>query len=279
MSHVTMIGNKRNTPGFNDVALKEGLGKSKPHVALQAGAQSVHRTIRLLRAVADSNDRGMRLTQIAQKTGLPTTTVHRILAVLVAEEFLEYDLVSKCYRIGIELYAIASRARRFALRDKYRNCLENIARATQDSVYLVVRSGPDALCIDYIEGKSTIRIMTYDVGSRRPLGIGAGSLALLAFAPDDEVEGILKANELRYRKNNNMTVSELKGLIKQARALGYAFNQGHFMKGINGVGVPIYDEQGDVVAAVSVGSITERINPMRSQEIAELIKSEIALMR
>jgi DNA-binding IclR family transcriptional regulator len=56
------------------------------------------------------------------------------------------------------MYALGRKAQQFALREKYRTCLENIARETLDSVYLVVRSGFDALCIDDIEGRSTIRI-------------------------------------------------------------------------------------------------------------------------
>jgi DNA-binding IclR family transcriptional regulator len=274
-----MIRSKKIERGVNHEIKKKGLSKSKSHFAFQEGGQSVHRAIRLLRRVAESNEQGIRLSQIAKKMDLPVTTAHRILNVLVSEGFLEYDPISKCYHIGIELYSLGSKAQRFALREKYRSCLENVARETLDSVYLVIRSSLDALCIDDIEGKSTIRIMAYNLGSRRPLGIGAGSLALLAFSPDDEIESILKANELRYQQNNKMTVSKVRGLIKQTRKLGYAFNEGHFMKGINAVGVPVYNDQGDVVAAISVGSISERIDRVRSKEIAEFIKSEISFMR
>jgi len=274
-----MIRNKKTERGVNHEIKKKGLPKSKSHFTFQEGGESVRRATRLVRTVAESNELGIRLSQIARKMDLPVTTAHRILNVLVSEGFLEYDPVSKCYHIGIELYSLGSKAQQFALREKYRSCLENVARETLDSVYLVIRSSLDALCIDDIEGESTIRIMAYNLGSRRPLGIGAGSLALLAFCPDDEIESILKANELRYRQNNKMTVSKVRGLIKQTRKLGYAFNEGHFMKGINGVGVPIYNNQGDVVAAISAGSISERIDRIRSKEIAEFIKSEISLMR
>jgi DNA-binding IclR family transcriptional regulator len=142
----------------NNEAIKGDLRTSNSHLAFQEGAQSVHRAILLLRTVAASNEHGMRLSQIAKKAELSIPTAHRILTALASEGFLEYNLSSKCYHIGIELYALGSKAQQFALREKYRTCLENIARETLDSVYLVVRSGFDALCIDDIEGKSTIRI-------------------------------------------------------------------------------------------------------------------------
>ena len=47
------------------------------------------------------------------------------------------------------------------------------------------------------------------------------------------------------------------------------------MKGVNGVGVPIYDEEGKVIAAISVGAIAEWLDQAKAKKIADLIKSEI----
>jgi DNA-binding IclR family transcriptional regulator len=157
--------------------------------------------------------------------------------------------------------------------------LECIAQETEDSVYLVMRSGFDALCVEHIDTKLPIRIMAYNIGSRRPLGIGSASLALLSFSRDDEIETILEANKLWCKKHNNMTVQKLRSLINLARKFGYVFNEGNYMKGVNGVGVPIYNHQGNVVAAISVAAISERIDQARSKKIARLIKSEIVLVR
>ncbi len=57
----------------------------------QKGAQSVHRTVALLRAVAKYNDQGANLSKIARKVGLHVATAHRILSALVAEGFVSYD--------------------------------------------------------------------------------------------------------------------------------------------------------------------------------------------
>lgn len=253
--------------------------KSKSSTLSQEGAQSIHRTVSLLRTVAEYNGRGSRLSQIARKAGLPITTVHRILAALVSEGFIEHDPMSKHYHLGIELYTLGIKAQQFAIRDKYRMSLECIAQETEDSVYLVMRSGFDALCVEHIESKFPIRIMAYNVGSRRPLGIGTASLALLSFSRDYEIETILEANKLQYKKHNNKTVQNLRSLINLTRKFGYVFNEGNYMKGVNGVGVPIYNHQGNVVAAISVAAISERIDQARSKKIARLIKSEIALVR
>jgi DNA-binding IclR family transcriptional regulator len=253
-----------------------GIPKSQPDI--KEGTQSILRAILLLRAVATANEQGFRLYQIADAVGLPITTAHRILNVLVSEGLLEYDPALKSYHIGIGLYSLGNKATRFALRSKYRSCLENIAHKTKDSAYLIVKSGLDALCIDSIESESTIRIMTYTIGSREPLGIGAGSLALLAFSSDDDVKSVIEANRLRYKSNNDTSVTKLKNQINKARKLGYVFNKGIYMRGINAVGLPLFDETGEIIAATSVASIAERIDIERSKEIAALIKSEISLI-
>lgn len=121
--------------------------------------------------------------------------------------------------------------------------------------------------------------MEYNVGSCRPLGIGTASLALLSFSRDYEIETILEANKLQYKKHNNKTVQNLRSLIDLTRKFGYVFNEGNYMKGVNGVGVPIYNPQGNVIAAISVAAISERIDQDRAKKITRLIKSEIALIR
>ena len=250
----------------------------KSQRVIKEGTQSIRRAILLLREVAEANEQGLRLYQIADAVGLPITTAYRILNVLVSEGLLEYDPALKSYHIGIGLYSLGNRATGFALRSKYQSCLENIAHETQDSVYLIVKSGLDALCIDSIESKSTIRIMTYTIGSREPLGVGAGSLALLSFSSDEDIKYALEANRLRYKSNSGTSLTKLKNQINKARKLGYVFNKGHYMRGINAVGAPVFDGTGEVIAAISVASIAERIDVERSKEIAVLIKSEISLI-
>ena len=99
-----------------------------------------------------------------------------------------------CHHLGIELFLLAGAAQQFSLRNQFRTALERIASETGDTVFLLIRSGNDALCIDRVEGKFPIRTIMIDIGARRPLGIGAGSLALIAFLPDAQFEVILSAN-------------------------------------------------------------------------------------
>jgi len=65
--------------------------------------------------------------------------------------------------------------------------LRAFAEEVGDTVYLVVRSGMEAVCLERIEGPSPVRVLTLDSGSRRPLGLGAGGLAILPRYPKTSV--------------------------------------------------------------------------------------------
>ncbi len=241
------------------------------------GAQSIYRTIDLLRTLAECNEAGINLSDLARKNSLPVATVHRIVSVLVSEELVSFDPLSKSYRIGFGLYRLGCNARQFSIRDTYRKCIEQIAQSTGETVYLVVRAGFDSLCIDLVEGEFPIRIMAYDIGDRRPLGVGAGSLALMAFLPLNETEAILKANRNRYTDYDGLSVEKVRQMVDISRSLGHVFNEGNYLAGVTGVGVPVYGPEDTVIAAISVASISERMDPERASEIAAMIRHSVVL--
>jgi DNA-binding IclR family transcriptional regulator len=255
---------------------KSGRERSNSRNSLKEGAQSVYRTLSLMRTVAEHSDQGVRLSKISQKVGLPITTVHRILSVLVSEEFVSYDPISKLYRLGFEFHNLGDKAKQFSIRDKYQSCMENIAKESEDSVFLIMRSGVDALCINYIQGNYPIRVVTTKIGTRRPLGIGSGSLAILSFSQDKEIESILKANKNRYKRYNNMTIGKLKNLVKRSRKYGYVNIEGMLLEKVSGLGVPIYDQQGKVNLAISVAAMSDRMDHYRADKISKVIQSQIS---
>lgn len=235
------------------------------------GTQSVERTVLLLRTVAKYNKQGVNLSKIARDTGLHTATVHRILSALVKEGFLTYDTVSKLYHLGIELYHIGMEAHHFSICERYHPVLEKIAEKTEDTAFLLIRSGNDVLCLDRVEGEFPVRTMTIEIGARRPLGIGAGSLSLIAFLPKEEFEAILSDNQDRYFDYKNLTKKDIYKLAKNSQKNGFVVSRGLFHEGVTSVGVPIRDRHGEIVAAITVAAINNRMEPSRRKEIAELV--------
>ncbi|MDO8971128.1 MAG: helix-turn-helix domain-containing protein, partial [Saprospiraceae bacterium] len=117
------------------------------------GTQSISRAVALLRAVARNNENGAQLSKLARNVDLNVVTARRLLSVLVHEGLLSFDQQKKTYQIGIALYHIGSAAKQFEIRDRFRSTLEKIADLTEDTVFLFVRRGNDATCIDRLEGR------------------------------------------------------------------------------------------------------------------------------
>jgi DNA-binding IclR family transcriptional regulator len=237
------------------------------------GAQSLHRAISLLRTVARHNNKGARLSQLSREVSLHVATARRLLTVLTMEGLTAYDPNSKCYSLGIGLYHLGSMAQQFTIRDQLHSTLEEIASETEDTVFLLVRSGNDALCIDRVEGKFPIRALTIDVGMRRPLGVGAGSLALIAFLPDEQFKAFTSANEHRYPEHRNLNVNIIQKLAKRSRKKGYVLSDDLFWEGVISISVPIYNKKNDIIAAITVTAIADRMTASRQKQISSLLKS------
>jgi DNA-binding IclR family transcriptional regulator len=241
------------------------------------GVQSVERTIALLRSVANYNDQGARLSDIARACALHTSTTHRILSILVAEGFVTHDRVSKLYHLGIELYRLGMAAHQYLIRDRFRSTLEKIERETEDTVFLLIRSGNDALCIDRIEGTYPIRTIPIDIGSRRPLGIGVASLSLIAFLPPAEFEAVLAANASRYPQYKNLSADDIRQLAIESREAGYVVSLGLFHDNIISIGIPVFDSHSHVVASIAVSAISQRMTPNRRKYIYQIVKKVLKI--
>jgi len=249
----------------------------KQSLSFRKGAQSLQRAIALLRIVGRHNDHGIALSQIAREADLHVATTHRLLSVLAQEDFITYNRASKKYHLGLELHILAGSAHQFTIRQRFRIALEKIAYETGDTVFLLIRSGNDALCIDRVEGKFPIRIIAIDIGIRRPLGIGAGSLALIAFLPPDQMESILAANARRFCQYKNLTIEDIRFLASVSRRVGYVVSEGLFHEGVISMGIPIFDKKGEIIAAITVSSIAQRMDEKRRTKIFQNVKKIIKM--
>lgn len=143
---------------------------------------------------------------------------------------------------------------------------------------LIVRSGVDTVCMDRREGASPIRTMTEHLGARRPLGVGAGSLAILSALDPWIAERTIEANRTRFSQYNGMTVKTLSTLIRRTREAGYAHTKGEFLPDVGGLGWAIRNAQGDPIAALNVVTTVSRLTPERVREMLKYLKAEAVII-
>ncbi len=239
-----------------------------------AATSSVQKACRILRAMADP--RNARLTEIALAAGLDKATTLRLLDALARDGFVLRDVATKRYALGPELLVLgAAQQARFDLRPIARPSLVRLAAVLEDTAILSVPSGAESVCIDLQLGSFPIRANYLEVGSRRPLGVGAGSLALLAWMPDSEIEAILPLVTARLGRYPRITPRLLEKQIAASRERGYAVLVDVVVDRMGGIAMHIPGPDGRPAGALSIAALTERIT-RREDELAAALKREVA---
>jgi hypothetical protein len=134
-----------------------------------------------------------------------------------------------------------------------------LAAQTGDTVFLMARSGFQAVCVDRQEGSYMIYSLTGHVGSQILLGVGPASHAILAFLSPDKAAVVLAANAGLYPAYNNLSADDVAAGLPDIRARGYAVDEGRLVEGISAVAVPIRPQGRGVVAALSINMTTARL--------------------
>jgi len=236
---------------------------------------SVSKACRILRALTDHKT--ARLTDIAQHSGLDKATVLRLLDALAREGYVVRDDQTKLYAPGPELaLAGAAALARFDPRALVRPSLLRLAGAFEDTAILSIPSGFESLCLDLELGRFPIRANYLEVGNRRLLGVGAGSLALLAWMPQAERDAVLPLVTARLERYPRIDRALLQESVADARAKGYAVLLDVVVDRMGGISVPILGADGRPVAAISIAALTDRITS-REHELAEGLLREAAL--
>lgn len=243
----------------------------------ETGVGAVSRLFAVLRSLGACPEGGERVTQLARQVGLSQPTTHRLLRSLMDEGMVEQDVRSKRYRLSLEFFALAAKAGQTGnLRDVVRPSLLRLSASLGDSLFLLARSGFDAVCLDRSEGPYPIRTFTGDIGGRVALGVGQGSLAILAFLPEDERDTVIRYNLPRLRDFHLYDEVMLRSEVDNVRRLGYASRNTGVLEGMAGLAVPILDREGRAVAALSVATLSDRLNAERMPTVVEMLKREAA---
>jgi len=243
-----------------------------------SGTQSIERALLLLREIAAHNRAGSRLLDLATRTGLQRPTVHRMLKCLTVEGMVQQDPDSHRYYLGSMVFELGlTAAPRFNLRDICHPAMTRIADATGDTVFLTQRSGFDAVCVDRHEGTFPIKTFTLEIGMRRPLGVGTGSLAILSALGEDEVRTIINNNTPRLPEYG-LTPTSLLSQVKRAQKLGYAVREMPTLAGVRSIGHALHNQSGVAFAALSISAISSRMSEKRVGELAIMLRNEARLI-
>jgi DNA-binding IclR family transcriptional regulator len=234
----------------------------------------VDRIVSILRLLGGRDERGAALADICAETELQKTTAHRILAALVDSGLVFQDILTRNYRLGFAATALGRSALEQDTASAARVSLSRLAGKSGDTAFASVHEGTAAICVAREVGAFPIRTLTLSVGDRRPLGVGAGSLALFSALSDDVIHKTLKRNEAWLRDFQGFSPAHLRKLVERTRKEGFALNEGGIVPGMNAIGIAVIGDDGAPLAALSIAAIKDRMGRKRIAELVDLLGVE-----
>lgn len=210
------------------------------------------------------------LGEIQQATGLPTSTVQRLVTNMVAQGLL--DRAGDQIRIGVRMaYWAAPAVKGVDVLTIVHPVLRELRDATGETACFFREEQGYRVCVAIAETRHALRRDMY-VGKILPLHAGSAGRVLLAWNPA-RAETVL-AGPLEPMTDTTITSPErLRKLIRQARNDGFAITTAEREDGASGLSAPVFDSARELVGALSIIGPTLRMPFARCEEWVDLLMS------
>jgi IclR family acetate operon transcriptional repressor len=232
--------------------------------------QSVDRALFLLETIAEAGGEAT-LTELATRTGLNISTCHHLLATLIQRDFATKVPGRRLYALGARILYLGHACLQVDLPRRAQPYLENINRATGETVHLAALQGDSVVTLAVREARHAVRVGTGRLGKvEAPHATSVGK-AILAWLPEDKIRQFLAGGMKRHTAK---TITELPALLESLRVVrrnGYAIDREEYLPGVICVGAAIRDQAGTVIGAISASTPTMRA----SEEHISLMRQEI----
>src|SRR5277367_360435 len=225
--------------------------------------QSVDRALLIIETLAE-DDEGYRLSDLAVRTGLSTSTAHRLLATLEKRRFVQFDRYGSKWHVGAQSFAVgATFARRRNFVAQAMPYLRKLRDQTRETANLAVVDDEAIIVLTRIESREIMRSLT-KVGGRVAMVASGVGKAVLATYPDEDVNGIICRQGMpRLTEKSIVRPSELFRELEAIRRRGYAIDDEEARLGLRCIAAVVYNDCSEPLAAISISGMTSRITDER----------------
>ena len=235
-------------------------------VARQGASTGVHATLAVLDLLAAQAPLG--LSEMARELGIAKSTLHRICAVLVERGWLVRDTGGR-FALGIRALRLGSSSADLPIVTAFRTVAAEFLTRHDETIALAVLDGDESLYVALEETSQPVRLVTH-VGSKTPAFASASGRVVLASHPATAVSAMFGGKLLVTPTGRRLNgVAELESMLAEARERGYAENWEETAEGLYAASVPIVNEEGVTLAAMTTCIPVSRITPERREAIVD----------
>ncbi len=221
--------------------------------------QSVARALAMIDTLAEAK-KELPLAEIAARQGLPKSTVHGLLSTLKDFGYIEQSTFTGKYKLGLRLFELGSSvAQGWEVRTVAAPYIQRVLSAVQETVHLAILDGHEVVYIDKRESSQSLRIVS-QIGMRLPAHCTGVGKVLLAYLPAEQRRQLIAGCSLtRFTRHTLTDPATLEVELAKVRSQGYAIDNEEVMDSLRCAAAPIYDQRGEVIAALSISGPVVRL--------------------
>jgi IclR family acetate operon transcriptional repressor len=239
----------------------------------QVGPKSVLERVFAMLDCFGTEEPELTLAELASRTAIPKSTVHRLAKVLVEQRLLKRTDAG--FALGIRLFELGELVgERRDLRDASLPFLEELFELTHETIHLAVLEGNEVLYFVKIVGYKAFPLPTR-TGGRWPVYASALGKALMAFGPADPLQILPSAG---LKPLTPYTIIDPDRLLRElaiVRRVGSAIESEEAVLGNACVAAPIFGSPGHVLAAVSISGPPMRLRPVQRAPVVRRTAAKI----
>jgi len=223
--------------------------------------QVIERMMSLLDVLAESPEPAP-LKTLAKATGLHPSTAHRILAAMTHSRLVERHDAST-YALGIRLLELGNIVKsRINIREIALPVMQDLHRTIGESINLGIRDGDEIIYLERTSnGHSLVRVV-YLIGGRAPLHLTSLGKLFLAADRIENVRAYASRTGLPGKTPYSLTqIGALEEELNKVRRLDLAYDNEEAELGLRCIAAPIRNDEGNIVAGLSISAPTDRHNP------------------
>jgi DNA-binding IclR family transcriptional regulator len=238
---------------------------------------ALEKTLHILETLALSNQ-ALGITEITAQIKLPKTSIFMILTTLEEHGYLEKTIDGK-YKLTLKLYDLGqSVINKLDLRTQAKPIMEQLSKTLEYTVHLAVMIDGKAVYIEKVVGPGFVQFSTCIGQSWHIHNSGVGK-AMAAYLSDKELDQIVEKHGLPSTTSNTLTsIVDYKTLLESVRNQGYAIEDEEGEQGIRCIAAPIFDKDGNAIAAISITSIRLQLPSHRFAEVGSLVRDQALLL-
>jgi DNA-binding IclR family transcriptional regulator len=246
-----------------------GKCRERGNFMLVAPAGLAHKVMKILETLME-NPESMDLREIASKTDIPKSTVHRVLSSLEEDRWVSQHRETRKYQPGARILIFADTWRlQQALVIAAEEPMKFLVEQAGETTVLVIPDGEEARCIHLVESPHALKF-SFCIGGKLPLHAGAVGKVILAHSASSLQEKILSGPLEKYTQNTLTDPVALRKELDHVRQQGFSVSVEEINPGGTAVGAPVFFREGHLVGGLIISGPKSKFE-RKLEDLAPLV--------